>query len=281
MQTATVKGCSKGGRSLVELVCSQQKWDFAQATLVWCFSSSAFTFKSCMFIGKVWVHLSVPVGNTTRNVLWASQPVPAAHSLPNGLLSCPVKSSVPELHPCRRGHSQSCPVKMMSFFLLSLIQQLVHKRLFVLPAPLPFSCAKPPQNLISGALQLQSNVSSRFPDCDYLRKFQIVYLSARNTCRGEFRLCCPRCILNQGENCFRYSTLHLPALSAAVNYEAAPLSCTKIKFLSSVFWRMEIFLSSVKSLSFPSVAGSRSAAQAFPFPIAPWGHGLGLSLPWH
>lgn len=143
----------------------------------------------------------------------------------------PVTSSVPEPH---RGHSESSPVQMMSFSLLSLLQQLVHKELFVPPAPLPFSCAQPPQNLISGALQLQPDVSSCFPGCDYLRKSQIVYLSARNTRRGEFRLCCPRCILNQGESCFRDFTLHLPALSAAVNDEAAPLSCTQIQFLSSV-----------------------------------------------
>lgn len=70
--------------------------------------------------------------------------------------SFPVTCSVPQLLPC---HLQSSPVKMMSFFLLSLIQQFGHKKLFILPAPLPFSCAKPPQNLISGALQLQFHVS--------------------------------------------------------------------------------------------------------------------------
>lgn len=196
--------------------------------MVWCFPSSGLSLLhlTCL-LKSLSVTLCPCVKHNQKCALsspaWSLCPCcPFSPSV--GLLSCPLICPVSEARPCRRGHFQSSPVKVMSFFLLSLIQQLVHKKLFILPAPLPFSCAKPPQNLISGALQLQFNVSSCLPGCDYLRKFQIVYLSARNTRRGEFRLCCPRCILNQGENRFRYFTLHLPALSATVNYEAAPLS---------------------------------------------------------
>lgn len=72
---------------------------------------------------------------------------------------------------CHQGHFQNFDVEMMSFFLLSLIQQLVHKKLFILPKLLPFNYAKPPQKLISGAPQLKSNMSWCFSNCNYLENF--------------------------------------------------------------------------------------------------------------
>lgn len=72
---------------------------------------------------------------------------------------------------CHQGRFQNFDVEMMSFFLLSLIQQLVHKKLFILPKLLPFNYAKPPQKLISGAPQLKSNMSWCFSNCNYLENF--------------------------------------------------------------------------------------------------------------
>lgn len=72
---------------------------------------------------------------------------------------------------CHHSHFQNFSVKMMSFFFLSVIQQLVYKKLFILPKLLLFSYAKSPQKLISGALQLKSSMSWCFSDCNYLENF--------------------------------------------------------------------------------------------------------------
>lgn len=77
-------------------------------------------------------------------------------SLSVEVLSCVL---LREIQSCHQGRFRNFDVKMMSFFVLSLIQQLVHKKLFILLKLLPFSYAKPPQKLISGALQLKSNMS--------------------------------------------------------------------------------------------------------------------------
>lgn len=104
--------------------------------------------------------------------------------LPN-LVTSVSASALPELGdtqlfwPCALVYNLVLPQRPLSEFLCTNDVFLpgisgptfMHKKLFILPKMLPFSYAKSPQNLISGALQQKSSMSWCFSSCIYLENF--------------------------------------------------------------------------------------------------------------